>query len=192
MKLRGALPLVLVALVLVPSVLQPTVELARSLEGDGGARYAAILSRLVHSGALWRASALAPDRARGRARRRSARLPHARDRAPRRLARRLALAPLFLSPVLGTLSFHFLFGQGGVLRHFFPGSSGEFRGFDAVLVVHVLTMFVYFFMFTSAALQRLDWELVLAARSLGGDLPPRLPHRRPSPARARAVRRRRR
>ena len=31
-----------------------------------------------------------------------------------------------------------------------------------------MTMFVYFFMFTSAALQRMDWDLVLAARSLGG------------------------
>jgi ABC-type Fe3+ transport system permease subunit len=36
-----------------------------------------------------------------------------------------------------------------------------------VLVVHALTMFVYFFLFTSAALERMDWDLLLAARSLG-------------------------
>jgi iron(III) transport system permease protein len=41
----------------------------------------------------------------------------------------------------------------------------------AALTVHVLTMFVYFFMFVSAALERFDWELVAAARSLGASRP---------------------
>ena len=63
-----------------------------------------------------------------------------------------------------------------MLRHFFPGLDWEFRGFDAVLIVHVLTMFVYFFTFTAAALARLDWELVAAARSLGAPPAPDLPH----------------
>jgi iron(III) transport system permease protein len=172
-KARTAIPAVLVAAVLVPSVVQPLIELVRSsLSGDAAARYAAILTRAVHLRALGRSFGISvltvvagallgvP----------LAFLTRGTGRAGVWLGR-LALAPLFLSPVLGTLAFHFLFGQGGVLRHFVPGLSWEFRGFDAVLVVHALTMFVYFYLFTAAALERVDWDLVLAARSLGS--PPR-------------------
>jgi iron(III) transport system permease protein len=170
MRARAVVPAILVAAVLVPSVVQPMIELVRgSLAGDGGARYATILSRAVYLRALWRSLeiSLLTVAAGALLGVPLAFLTRGTGRAGAWLGR-LALAPLFLSPVLGTLSFHFLFGQGGVLRHFVPGLQWQFRGFDAVLVVHVLTMFVYFFMFTSAALQRMDWDLVLAARSLGG------------------------
>lgn len=169
MKFRAAIPALVVALVLVPSVVQPLGQLlASSFEGDAAARFWAILTKAVHVQALARsffvsvltviASALLGVPL--------AFLTRGTGVAGAWLGR-LALAPLFLSPVLGTLSFHFLFGEGGVLRHFFPALHWDFRGFDAVLVVHALTLFVYFFLFTAAALRRLDADLMLAARSLG-------------------------
>jgi ABC-type spermidine/putrescine transport system permease subunit I len=133
MKLRGVLALILVALVLVPSVVQPVVELVSgSVAGDGASRYAAILTRAVHLRALGRSLAISlltvvAGAALGVP---LAFLTRGAGRIGPWLAR-LALAPLFLSPVLGTLAFHFLFGDGGVIRHFFPGLVFEFRGFDA-------------------------------------------------------------
>jgi iron(III) transport system permease protein len=168
-KLRGAVPALVVAAVLVPSVAQPVARLVESsVEGDAAGRWWAILTRPVHVQALLRSfnvSILTVVI--------GALLGVPLAFVTRGLGMlgavlsRLALAPLFLSPVLGTLSFHFLFGAGGVLRHFFPGLEWRFRGFDAVLIVHALTMFVYFFLFTSAALARIDPDVVHAARALG-------------------------
>lgn len=168
MNARRLFPAVLVALVLVPSIIQPAWHLVATSLAGGGKSFLAILTEPVHLGALWKSlllsfltvllSALVG-------------VPLAflvRDLGGLgRWLGRLALAPLFLSPVLGTIAFYYLLGPGGVARHFFPDLTFQFRGLGAVLVVHVLTMFVYFFLFTSAALARLDWELLLAARSLG-------------------------
>src|SRR5262245_5613267 len=165
MSFRRILPAVLVAIVLVPSILQPAWHLAATSLGGGGKSFVAILTEPVHLGALWKSLLLSILTVALSA---LVGVPLAflvRDLGGLgRWLGRLALAPLFLSPVLGTIAFYYLLGPGGVARHFFPDLAFQFRGLGAVLVVHVLTMFVYFFLFTSAALARLDWELLLAAR----------------------------
>jgi iron(III) transport system permease protein len=168
MTFRRALPAVVVALVLVPSIVQPGWRLVATSLAGGTKSFAAVLTEPAHLGALWRSLLLSLLTVAACA---LVGIPLAFFvRGLGGLGKwlgRLALAPLFLSPVLGTIAFYYLLGPGGVARHFFPRLELEFRGLGAVLVVHVLTMFVYFFLFTSAALERLDWELLFAARSLG-------------------------
>jgi iron(III) transport system permease protein len=168
MTARRAIPAVLVALILVPSLAQPVFHLVTTSLKGGGAAFAAVLTEPAHLGALWKSLLLSFLTVAACA---LVGIPLAflvRDLGGLgRWLGKLALAPLFLSPVLGTIAFYYLLGPAGVARHFFPDLAFEFRGLGAVLVVHVLTMFVYFFLFTSAALARLDWELLLAARSLG-------------------------
>lgn len=85
----------------------------------------------------------------------------------------LAALPVLLPPLVGVISFLFLYGESGFLARGVQGILGLERppwrltGPFAVLLVHGYTMYVYFFLFTSAALSRLDGALGEAAAALG-------------------------
>ena len=85
----------------------------------------------------------------------------------------LAALPLVLPPLVGTLAFIFLCGESGILargvQHAFGFSSAPWslRGWGALLIFHVYTMYPFFYVLTGAGLRRVDAGLAEAARSLG-------------------------
>lgn len=91
----------------------------------------------------------------------------------RRLFGALAIMPITLPPIVGVVSFYFLFGESGIIPRLvmilFGLESAPFaaRGFGGVFLVHAYTMYVYFYLLTSAALQNLDQSLLDASRNLG-------------------------
>lgn len=95
------------------------------------------------------------------------------DFPARRLLAALAAMPVLLPPLVGVISFLFLYGESGFftrgVQALFGMESAPWRlnGAGAVLFVHAYTMYVYFFMFVSAALMRLDPSVIEAAAALG-------------------------
>jgi iron(III) transport system permease protein len=85
----------------------------------------------------------------------------------------LASLPVLLPPLVGVISFLFLYGESGIftrgLQHWLGWKEPLFslRGAGAILFVHAYTMYVYFYLFVSAGLKRFDFTLIEAARSLG-------------------------
>jgi iron(III) transport system permease protein len=109
----------------------------------------------------------------------------------RRLLVGLAALPLALPPLVGVLAFLFLYGESGILPRALQGLFNlksipfSFSGLWAVLLVHVYSMYVFFYLFTSAALKNLDRSLLEASYDAGaGQLRTFvrivLPHLRPS------------
>jgi len=98
---------------------------------------------------------------------------HRYDFRGRRVFRALASAPVLLPPLVGVIAFLFLYGESGIVSRtiqiVFHLSSPwpRLRGFSAILFVHAYSMYVYFFMFVSAGLERLDTAMEEAAESLG-------------------------
>jgi len=93
----------------------------------------------------------------------------------RRVVGRLLALPAVLPPLVGVLAFLFLYGETGFAAHLvravfrLPEAPWRLQGWVAVLLVHVATMYVYFYLFTRAALSGLDLSLEEAAASLGAD-----------------------
>jgi iron(III) transport system permease protein len=91
----------------------------------------------------------------------------------RRLLAALSALPVLLPPLVGVISFLVLYGETGFFTRGIQSLLGldsppwRLNGAGAVLFVHAYTMYVYFFMFVSAALQRLDPAVVEAAAALG-------------------------
>lgn len=85
----------------------------------------------------------------------------------------LALVPMALPPLIGVLSFTFLYGESGIFPRAFKELFGlaqvpfSLKGIWGVVVVHTFTMYTYFFMTASAAIKGLDPSLEEAAASLG-------------------------
>ncbi len=85
----------------------------------------------------------------------------------------LAALPVLLPPLVGVIAFLFLFGESGILTRsiqFVLGlESPPWRmvGGTAILLVHAYSMYVYFYLFVSAGLARMDTGATEAARSLG-------------------------
>jgi len=81
--------------------------------------------------------------------------------------------PAVLPPLVGVLAFMFLYGETGFVSHLVQRLAGlreapwRLQGPLAVLLVHLATMYVYFYLFTRAALAGLDPALAEAAASLG-------------------------
>ncbi len=100
-------------------------------------------------------------------------LLHRFDFPGRKMVAALASLPVLLPPLVGVISFLFLYGESGILSRSLQHWLGRreplfsFRGVGAILFVHAYTMYVYFYMFVAAGLRRLDFTLVEAARSLG-------------------------
>ena len=84
-----------------------------------------------------------------------------------------AVSPLLLPPLVGSIAFVFLLGESGIVTRFVSQIFGltspiyHFKGFWAVLVFHVYTIFPFFFVFTRTALARTDPSLLEAGRMLG-------------------------
>jgi iron(III) transport system permease protein len=100
-------------------------------------------------------------------------LLHRYDFRGRRILRALAAAPVLLPPLVGVIAFLFLYGESGVVSRGIQVAFGlsqpwpRLRGMSGILFVHAYSMYVYFFMFTSAGLERLDAAMEEAAETLG-------------------------
>ncbi len=91
----------------------------------------------------------------------------------RRILSILVLVPMTLPPLVGVLSFTFLYGDSGIFprafQHLFGLEQVSFslKGIWGVIVVHTFTMYTYFYLTASAAIKGLDPALEEAATSLG-------------------------
>ena len=91
----------------------------------------------------------------------------------RRLLMGLAMIPLALPPLVGVLAFLFLYGESGILPRGLQRLFGladvpfAFEGLSAVWLVHVYSLYVYFYLFVSAALGGIDRSLLEASAGLG-------------------------
>jgi iron(III) transport system permease protein len=100
-------------------------------------------------------------------------LLHRYDFRGRRILRAIASAPVLLPPLVGVISFLFLYGESGIISRSLQILLGLERpwprltGVTAILFVHAYSMYVYFFMFTSAGLERVDAAMEEAAETLG-------------------------
>jgi iron(III) transport system permease protein len=91
----------------------------------------------------------------------------------RRVLGALAALPVSLPPLVGVIAFLFLYGETGFLTRGIQLLLGleappwRLNGPWAVLLVHAYTMYVYFYLFTTAGLARLDPAHAEAAAALG-------------------------
>ncbi|MGY3188611.1 ABC transporter permease [Lysinibacillus sp. TE18511] len=91
----------------------------------------------------------------------------------RRVLSILVLVPMALPPLVGVLSFTFLYGESGIFPRAFQHLFGlhevpfSLKGIWGVIVVHTFTMYTYFYLTASAAIKGLDPALEEAATSLG-------------------------
>lgn len=95
---------------------------------------------------------------------------------PGRAALRVfALLPMALPPLIGSLSFYYLYGPSGIVPRALasvtqtPADAFAFDGVAGVLLVHTLTMYPYFYLSVSAGLAGSDASLEEAAMNLGAD-----------------------
>lgn len=85
----------------------------------------------------------------------------------------VAALPLALPPLVGVLAFLFLYGESGILPRGLKMAFGleevpfAFEGLWAVLFVHIYTMYVYFYLFVTAALRGIDGSLLEASAGMG-------------------------
>ncbi|MEE8061695.1 MAG: iron ABC transporter permease [Gemmatimonadales bacterium] len=91
----------------------------------------------------------------------------------RRVLSGLVALPAVLPPLVGVIAFMFLYGESGFLGHLvrvvfrLEQAPWRLEGAAAILLVHAYSMYVYFYLFTRAALSRLDASMLEAAASLG-------------------------
>lgn len=91
----------------------------------------------------------------------------------RRVLGALASLPVLLPPLVGVIAFLFLYGETGFLTRSVQLVLGleeapwRLSGPWAILLVHAYTMYVYFFLFVSAGISRLDTAHEEAAAALG-------------------------
>lgn len=85
----------------------------------------------------------------------------------------LAALPVLLPPLVGVISFLFIYGESGIVTRGVQMLLGletapwRLSGGWAVLLVHAYSMYVYFYLMVSAGLTRLDASAAEAAESLG-------------------------
>ncbi len=85
----------------------------------------------------------------------------------------VAVLPLALPPLVGVLAFLFLYGESGILPRGIQAVLSladvpfSFEGMWAVWLVHVYTMYVYFYLFVMSALGGIDRSLLEASAGLG-------------------------
>ena len=91
----------------------------------------------------------------------------------RRVLSGLVALPAVLPPLVGVIAFLFLYGESGFFAHLVRVVFGlerapwSLEGAGGILLVHGYSMYVYFYLFTRAALSRLDGSMLEAAASLG-------------------------
>ncbi|TFJ93176.1 ABC transporter permease [Lentibacillus salicampi] len=85
----------------------------------------------------------------------------------------LVLVPMALPPLIGAISFYFLYGETGIFPRFFQQIFNleevpfSLEGIWGIIMVHTFTMYTYFYLSASAAIKGLDLSLEEAATSLG-------------------------
>jgi iron(III) transport system permease protein len=91
----------------------------------------------------------------------------------RRLLGSLIVLPVALPPLVGVIAFLFLYGESGLLTRSLQMALGlagppwRLNGPAAILLVHAYSMYVFFYLFTRAALARFDASVLEAAAALG-------------------------
>lgn len=91
----------------------------------------------------------------------------------RGILRAVATLPAALPPLVGVISFLFLYGESGFITRVVQAALGfehapwRLSGIWAIVFVHAYTMYVYVYLFVSAGLQRYDSTLDEAALGLG-------------------------
>jgi len=91
----------------------------------------------------------------------------------RELLSRFAILPIALPPLVGVISFLLVFGESGILpkviQRMLMTTTVPFAldGIPAIVVVHVYSFYVYFYLFISTGLRRLDSSLIEAASGFG-------------------------
>ncbi|MGH9465109.1 MAG: ABC transporter permease, partial [Thermoanaerobaculia bacterium] len=91
----------------------------------------------------------------------------------RRALGTLIILPVALPPLVGVIAFLFLYGESGLATRAVGAALGlarapwRLQGPLAILLVHAYSMYVYFYLFTRAALARFDGSLLEAAAALG-------------------------
>lgn len=94
---------------------------------------------------------------------------HLRARALLKLAFAI---PLVFGSIVAASGYNFTYGPSGVvtvaLQHWFPRLPSDwFHGWHGVLFIHTFLMTSFFFLFLRAAMRRVDFSTIEAARSLG-------------------------
>lgn len=85
----------------------------------------------------------------------------------------LVLVPMALPPLIGAISFSFLYGSSGIFPRLFQSifqldnAPFALEGIWGIIIVHTFTMYTYFYLSASAAIRGLDLSLEEAATSLG-------------------------
>lgn len=91
----------------------------------------------------------------------------------RRVLAAVATLPAALPPLVGVISFLFLYGESGVVTRVVQDILGlneapwRLSGAWAIVFIHAYTMYVYVYLFVSAGLERYDSSLDEAAAGLG-------------------------
>ncbi len=91
----------------------------------------------------------------------------------RRLLAGVIALPAVLPPLVGVIAFLFLYGESGFVARAVQAllaldeAPWRLEGAGAILLVHAYSMYVYFYLFTRAALLSLDGSMLEAAASLG-------------------------
>lgn len=91
----------------------------------------------------------------------------------RKILRLFALLPMALPPLIGAVSFYFLYAESGILPRFLAQYFGadaaavSANGVWGVLLVHTMTMYPYFYLAVTAALAGSDASMEEAALNLG-------------------------
>ncbi|HEX6251160.1 MAG TPA: iron ABC transporter permease [Gemmatimonadaceae bacterium] len=91
----------------------------------------------------------------------------------RRILRIVAILPAALPPLVGVIAFLFLYGESGVVTRAVQYAlrleepPWRLTGLGAIIFVHAYTMYVFVFLFVSAALERFDASVEEAAAGLG-------------------------
>lgn len=91
----------------------------------------------------------------------------------RKALSQLAVLPIALPPLVGVIAFLFVFGESGFLPRGLQSLLGlhavpfSLEGINAIVAVHAYSFYVYFYLFVSNALRRVDASMIEAAASLG-------------------------
>ncbi|NHM33879.1 ABC transporter permease [Neobacillus terrae] len=86
-----------------------------------------------------------------------------------------AIMPIVLPSLVGVMAFMFLYGETGLvpnaLKDLFGLKNVPFKigGVSGILIVHAYTMYVYFYMTVSSAINKIDPSLEEAAYNLGAN-----------------------
>ncbi|MFF2447853.1 ABC transporter permease [Neobacillus sp. NPDC058068] len=86
-----------------------------------------------------------------------------------------AIMPIVLPSLVGVMAFMFLYGETGLVPNLIKDLFGlekvpfKIGGVSGILVVHAYTMYVYFYMTVSSAINKIDPSLEEAAYNLGAN-----------------------